>query len=61
MTDELITEFSSRIHDIENETARPIAAYVERHGRQPAAKTIVKPRAQATLVTRASDLSATYP
>ena len=50
--DELISEFSSRSRQIEEEKARLIDAYRAKHGREPSAKTILKLRAQATLATR---------
>lgn len=50
--EELVLEFSSRSRDIDAEKDRLIAAYVERHGRQPSTATIIKLRAQATLATR---------
>lgn len=50
--DALITEFSSRSHDIERETDRLIEEYRERHGRTPSRRTIIRLRAQATLRTR---------
>lgn len=52
ISDDLIGEFSSRTREIEVEKDRLIGEYVDRHGRQPSAKTIVKLRAQATLATR---------
>ncbi len=50
--DELVSEFSSRSRQIEEEKTRLIDAYIERHGREPSATTVVKLRAQATLATR---------
>ncbi|EWT07136.1 conjugal transfer protein [Intrasporangium chromatireducens Q5-1] len=50
--EELIAEFSTRSHDIDAETDRLIDAYVTEHGRRPSARTILRLRAQATLVTR---------
>jgi conjugative relaxase-like TrwC/TraI family protein len=50
--DELVSEFSSRSRQIEEEKTRLIDAYRERHGREPSATTVVKLRAQATLATR---------
>jgi conjugative relaxase-like TrwC/TraI family protein len=52
VTDDLITEFSSRTREIELKKDELIAEYVARHGRMPAARTIVELRAQATLATR---------
>ncbi|WP_207085032.1 MobF family relaxase [Nocardioides sp. S5] len=52
VTDQLITEFSSRTREIELEKDELIAEYVARHGRMPSARTIVELRAQATLATR---------
>jgi conjugative relaxase-like TrwC/TraI family protein len=52
VTDNLITEFSSRTREIELRKDELIAEYVARHGRMPSAKTIVEIRAQATLATR---------
>ncbi len=48
----LVAEFSTRARHIEVEKNRLIEEYVERHGRQPSTVTILKIRAQATLVTR---------
>lgn len=50
--EKLVAEFSSRSRHIEVEKNRLIAEYVEKHGRQPSAATIIKLRAQATLTTR---------
>ena len=50
--EELVVAFSSRSRHIEVEKNRLIADYVEKHGRQPPATTIIKLRAQATLTTR---------
>lgn len=50
--DALVTEFSSRSRQIDEEKNRLIAQYVAFHGRQPSARTILKLRAQATLSTR---------
>ena len=50
--DELISEFSSRSRQIEEEKTRLIDAYRAKHGREPSAKTVLKLRAQATLATR---------
>ncbi|WP_167131877.1 MobF family relaxase [Paramicrobacterium chengjingii] len=50
--DALVTEFSTRSRHIETEKDRLIAEYVAKHGRQPAARTVLKLRAQATLTTR---------
>ena len=52
VSDELISEFSSRTREIELKKDELIAEYVARHGRMPSAKTIVELRAQATLATR---------
>ncbi|WP_257029978.1 MobF family relaxase [Nocardioides cavernae] len=52
VTDDLITEFSSRTREIELKKDELIAEYVARRGRMPSAKTIVELRAQATLATR---------
>lgn len=52
VTDDLITEFSSRTREIELKKDELIAQYVARHGRMPSARTIVELRAQATLATR---------
>lgn len=52
VTDDLITEFSSRTREIELKKEELIAAYVARHGRMPSARTIVELRAHATLATR---------
>jgi conjugative relaxase-like TrwC/TraI family protein len=52
VTDDLITEFSSRTREIELKKDDLIAEYVARHGRLPSARTIVELRAQATLATR---------
>lgn len=63
----LVSEFSSRSRHIDAEKDRLIAEYVERHGRQPSTATIIKLRAQATLITRPekevhslADLTATW-
>ena len=50
--EELVSEFSSRSRQIEEEKTRLIDAYIEKHGREPSATTVVKLRAQATLATR---------
>lgn len=50
--EELVTEFSSRTRQIEQEKTRLIDAYKARHGREPSATTVLKLRAQATLATR---------
>ena len=50
--EQLVSEFSSRSRHINEEKDRLIAAYVEKHGRQPSGTTIIKLRAQATLATR---------
>ncbi len=50
--EELVLEFSTRARQIDAEKDRLIAEYVEKHGRQPSAATIIKLRAQATLTTR---------
>jgi conjugative relaxase-like TrwC/TraI family protein len=50
--DELISEFSSRSRDIETATDLLIDGYVEKHGRRPSRKTILRLRAEATLTTR---------
>ena len=52
VTDELITEFSTRTREIELKKDELIAEYVARHGRMPSARTIVALRAQATRATR---------
>ncbi|MDN5972967.1 MAG: relaxase domain-containing protein [Bifidobacterium crudilactis] len=52
VSDELITEFSTRSRFIEQEKQQLIDQYVARHGRQPNARTVLKLRAQATLSTR---------
>ena len=49
---DLVKEFSSRSRHIDDEKNRLIAEYVERHGRQPSATTIIKLRAHATRSTR---------
>jgi conjugative relaxase-like TrwC/TraI family protein len=51
--DELITEFSNRGRDIEQELDRRIAVYAAaHHGRRPSRQTIVRMRAQVTVETR---------
>lgn len=50
--EELVLEFSTRAHQIDQAKDRLIADYVQRHGRQPSAATVIKLRAQATLETR---------
>lgn len=52
VSEQLVSEFSSRSRHINEEKDRLIAAYVEKHGRQPSSTTIIKLRAQATLATR---------
>ena len=52
VSDELIGEFSSRSRAIEIEKDRLIADYVAHHGRHPSNVTVVRLRAQATLITR---------
>lgn len=52
VSEDLIGEFSSRSRHIEVEKERLIAQYVQRHGREPTAKTVLKLRAEATLATR---------
>ncbi|WP_143226336.1 MobF family relaxase [Actinomyces provencensis] len=52
VTEELISEFSTRSRHIEVEKDRLIAEYVAMHGRQPSARIVLKLRAQATLATR---------
>lgn len=52
VSDDLITEFSSRTRQIELKKDELIAEYAARHGRTPSAKTVVELRAQATLATR---------
>jgi len=52
ISDELVTEFSSRTREIELKKDELIAEYVARHGRRPSPKVIVELRAQATLATR---------
>ena len=50
--EELVREFSTRAHAIDEETDRLIAAYAAAHGHRPGSATIMKLRAQATLITR---------
>ncbi len=50
--EDLVLEFSTRAHQIDNAVATLIAEYAQRHGRQPTKATIIKLRAQATLATR---------
>ncbi|MDF1488833.1 MobF family relaxase [Tessaracoccus caeni] len=50
--EDLVLEFSTRSYQIDSEKDRLIAEYVQRHGRQPSAATVIKLRAQATLTTR---------
>ncbi|UTT54814.1 relaxase domain-containing protein [Microbacterium maritypicum] len=52
VSQELVTEFSSRSRHIDEEKDRLIAEYVAKHGRQPSSTTIIKLRARATLATR---------
>lgn len=52
VSDELISEFSSRTREIELKKDELIADYLGRHGRRPSAKVIVELRAQGTLATR---------
>ncbi|GAB3033973.1 hypothetical protein GCM10027052_09360 [Parafrigoribacterium mesophilum] len=50
--EQLIQEFSSRSRDIDAVKDKLIAEFVQRHGRQPSSRTVIKLRAQATLQTR---------
>ncbi|MBO0610690.1 MobF family relaxase [Myceligenerans salitolerans] len=50
--EELIEEFSTRSHVINQAKDRLIAQYIATHGRRPSKTTIIKLRAQATLQTR---------
>ncbi len=50
--DVLMGEFSSRSRDIETATDVLIGEYVDRHGRRPSGKAILRLRAEATLRTR---------
>lgn len=50
--DTLISEFSSRTHQIDACTEELVDDHVARHGRMPSARTRAKLRAQATLATR---------
>lgn len=50
--EDIVREFSTRAHAIDDETDKLIADYVATHGHRPAAATIIKLRAQATLSTR---------
>jgi conjugative relaxase-like TrwC/TraI family protein len=50
--DTLISEFSSRTHQIDAHVADLVDDYVARHGRTPSARTRAELRAQATLATR---------
>lgn len=50
--EELVQEFSTRARHIDAETDRLIAQYEQAHGRRPRPATIMKLRAQATLMTR---------
>jgi conjugative relaxase-like TrwC/TraI family protein len=50
--DALIHEFSSRSRDIETATDALIEKYVNKHGRRPSGKVILRLRAEATLTTR---------
>ena len=52
VSDDLITEFSSRTREIELKKDELIAEYVAKHGRMPSVRAIVELRAQATLATR---------
>lgn len=52
ISDDLITEFSSRSREIDLAKDKLIAEYVDKHGRQPSASTTIELRAQATLATR---------
>ena len=52
VSDDLVGEFSSRVHDIDAAKDRLIAEYVATHGRQPSTKMILQLRQQATLETR---------
>ncbi|WP_240644278.1 MobF family relaxase [Antribacter gilvus] len=50
--DDLLAEFSSRSAEIEHSADALIENYRRSHGREPSKRTIVKLRAQATLMTR---------
>ncbi|WP_460753896.1 MobF family relaxase [Myceligenerans cantabricum] len=50
--EELIEEFSTRSHAINQAKDRLIAQYIATHGRRPSKTTVIKLRAQATLQTR---------
>nr|WP_246401997.1 MobF family relaxase [Jiangella mangrovi] len=50
--DDLIREFSARAADIEVQTDRLIAEYVQTHGRRPSRRTVLQLRQRATLETR---------
>ncbi|GAA1874265.1 MobF family relaxase [Myceligenerans crystallogenes] len=52
ITEDLIGEFSTRSHAINQATDRLIEKYIAEHGRRPSKRTVVKLRAQATLATR---------
>lgn len=48
----LVQEFSSRSREIDLEKDRLVDVYVQEHGRQPSAATVIRLRQQATLATR---------
>jgi conjugative relaxase-like TrwC/TraI family protein len=50
--EELLTEFSSRSHQIDAAADALIAAYTREHGSAPSKRTIIRLRAEATLTTR---------
>jgi conjugative relaxase-like TrwC/TraI family protein len=50
--DELLEEFSSRSRAIDTATDELIDRYVQRHGRRPSNRAIIRLRAEATLTTR---------
>ena len=52
VSEDLISEFSSRSRDVDIETDRLIEEYVAEHGRRPSTKTIIELRATATISTR---------
>lgn len=52
VSDDVISEFSSRTREIELKKDELIAEFLAKHGRMPSARTIVELRAQATLATR---------
>lgn len=52
VSEELVSEFSSRSRHIEIEKDRLVAEYAASHGHAPSRETVIRLRQQATLATR---------